>query len=389
MNCITKTFQKSVRVVLFGVILAGLGGNAFAHKVSSVSAIVNIDTKTQTYEVNAAMDVERSEDEALNDAISPEEAARTFAEDYLIIQFDKVDQDPKLKIDMLVASDENTPEELQRQQIMTTLSGPIPEDAKEFLMYLDPNCPMAVVMVIIKDKKPARRMQVVLAGEFSRPVNVEPVVDGDPFKQAGSEKGEKSKGDAPDSILPASDGPEAGAFRAGWTTFFEKGLINIGIVLAILLMSLSLKPVSSRLTALVISQSLGVSLAAFGFIPSPDWLILVIGGGLTVLALSAMISKNLNAVRIALILIVGGFQGVFLTQLLPFRRLFGEGEMMQVGHLIGFHLGVEVAQLLVAVVAAALLLILSRYEGYRKIVVPALVAVLAGYGLFLVGSEIF
>ena len=394
MNCDpTRQHQNLGLSVVFCLLSFGWVGQSWAHKVSSVSAIVNIDTKAQTYELNAAMDVERSEDEALNDEISPEEAARTFAEDYLVIQFDGKDQEPELKIDTLTASDEDTPEELQRQQIMTTLTGPIPKGAKEFLMYLDPTCPMAVVMVIIKDKKPARRMQVVLAGEFSRPVNVEPVVDGDPFTKTDEEKNEATA----DAIIAAATenasqtGPgETGVsmIREGWKNYGERWLLYIAAIVAVLVVSLSLKPAAYRIGTLFLGQSLGFSLAAFNIVAAPSWLLPAIGVGLILLALSALIRRPFHSVRIGLIFVVGIAQGAYLTQMIPFRRIFDATPAIDLSDLIQFYLGMGVAQVVAVVLASFLLILASRKSGFRNKVVTVLIALISGYGLYVAGSAI-
>jgi len=394
MNCDpTRQHQNLGLSVVFCLLSFGWVGQSWAHKVSSVSAIVNIDTKAQTYELNAAMDVERSEDEALNDEISPEEAARTFAEDYLVIQFDGKDQEPELKIDTLTASDEDTPEELQRQQIMTTLTGPIPKGAKEFLMYLDPTCPMAVVMVIIKDKKPARRMQVVLAGEFSRPVNVEPVVDGDPFTKNDEEKNEATA----DAIIAAATenasqtGPgETGVsmIREGWKNYGERWLLYLAAIVAVLVVSLSLKPAAYRIGTLFLGQSLGFSLAAFNIVAAPSWLLPAIGVGLILLALSALIRRPFHGVRIGLIFVVGIAQGAYLTQRIPFRRIFEATPAIDLSDLIQFYLGMGVAQVVAVVLASLLLILASRKSGFRNKVVTVLIALISGYGLYVAGSAI-
>ncbi len=131
------------------------------------------------------MEVVPSEDPAVNDQVSPEDAAREFAA-YLNVMFDEAQQKPEMEISIEETSDQDTPEELRRRQVLTKLRGKIPDGAKEFLLYLDPRCPMAVVMVVVKDQQPSRRMQVILAGEYSRPVSVLPVQEGDPFNETAA-----------------------------------------------------------------------------------------------------------------------------------------------------------------------------------------------------------
>src|SRR5690606_19091248 len=104
---------------------------------SSVSLVSRLDTKERTYVLEAAMEVVPSEDAAQNDQISPEDAAREFSS-YLVVMFDRAEQEPTMEIAVEETSDADTPPELRRQQVITTLSGKIPEGAGEFLLYLDP-----------------------------------------------------------------------------------------------------------------------------------------------------------------------------------------------------------------------------------------------------------
>ena len=60
-----------------------------SHQVSSVSLISHLDTEKRTYLLDAAMEVVPSIDQAVNDQISPEDAAREFAKEYLEILFDE------------------------------------------------------------------------------------------------------------------------------------------------------------------------------------------------------------------------------------------------------------------------------------------------------------
>jgi hypothetical protein len=80
-------------------------GTSIAHQVSSVSLISHLDTEKRTYLLDAAMEVVPSADQVLNDQISPEDAARQFAEEYLEIRFDDEEVTPKLEIAIETASD--------------------------------------------------------------------------------------------------------------------------------------------------------------------------------------------------------------------------------------------------------------------------------------------
>lgn len=390
------------RVSLLALLLAWLAiAPAFAHKVSSVSLLAKINTKDRTYEIGAAMEVAPSEDPTLNDQISPEEAARTFAEDYLNILFDEEELHPELKIATVTASDEDTPEALQRKQVEVQLNGAIPEGAKDFLLYIDPDCPMAVIMVVIKDEKPARRMQVVLSGEYSRPVNVEPVVEGDPFKATG-EKGENQPAVAVEKETPEpqdakekAPGEKAGngkgpcPFCAGWQAVVSDIFLHGAIIVSILLITLSILPVTRRLGALLAGQCLGLSLLAFLLVPDFSFSLSLVAAGLVVCSVLALIDSRFYVARVVLLVILGFFQGNVFGQSVPFRSFAASVEHWTAGNVILFQLGAIAVQVAIAVPCAVLLLILSRQPWYRKWVAHPFAILLAGYGLFVLVDVFF
>ena len=211
-----RTFQV-LRLLCFTAVLAILSPVADAHKVSAVSVVTEIDTKKRTCKVELAMEVEPTGDPSIDDLISPEQAATTFATEALIVYFDDEPIDAgEPDIRTIDESDEATPEDLRRKKVVATVMRKIPDEAENFLLYVDENTEAAVVMVVIKDEKPARRLQVLYPGEFSNPVNVEPVADGDPFSKG--EKGSvplpgETDGDSkPAESEPAT--PETGSTQA-------------------------------------------------------------------------------------------------------------------------------------------------------------------------------
>lgn len=154
----------------------------FAHKVTSVSVITELDTKAQTYRVELAMEVNPTGDAAIDDVITPEQAATDFATEALAVYFD--DEEIELgapEVRIVTESDEKTPVELRQQKAVTTFQGEIPEGADNFMLYVNETTEANVVMLVYKDGKPSRRLQVLYPGEFSNPENVEPVIEADPF----------------------------------------------------------------------------------------------------------------------------------------------------------------------------------------------------------------
>ncbi|MDF1740006.1 MAG: hypothetical protein P1U86_12665 [Verrucomicrobiales bacterium] len=380
--------SQKMRVVLLGLCLSF--GIASAHQVSSVSLVSRLDTEKKTYHLDIAMEVVPSEDQALNDEISPEDAAREFAVEYLNVLFDEEEVTPDLDISIEKTSDADTPETLQRKQVLVNLRGTFPDEAKEFLLYLDPTCPMAVIMVVIKDDKPSRRMQVVLAGEYSRPVNIQPIIEGDPFPA-----GEAAEEDA----IPAiSERPEAGAipaddatqsekapcpFCAGWSSFFAASWLPPMLVVAILLLTLKGRAVFHQLAVLLIAQGISIALAMWQVMPTFSWALVAAAVGLIILSLEAVFHHELKWWRLVVVALGGIAAGQLIAMTTGFYGFFGGGEGISLGEVILFLLGTEVAFFAVGIIAAAILFFLSRKSWYRKAVIQPLATVITAYALFL------
>ena len=362
--------------------------NAEAHRVSSVSLISYLDTVKRSYVLDVAMEVMPSEDQELNEEIPPEEAARQFAEEYLVVMFDRQDQKPDLEIHLENASDENTPPELTRQQVLAKLSGPIPDGAKEFLLYLDPNCPMAVVMVVVKDSQPSRRMQVILAGEYSRPVSVAPLSTEDPFAAGASDApGERSLGKgeiemAETSPEPDREGSAGSPFLAGARGFLiETDFMPVLLVVAMLLLSMRRRDVFVQSAVLLVTLSLFASGAGLKLLPVPFWTPVVLVVVILAFALESLIHQRLRSWRFPLLALGGGLAGLEVTSTGSFRTLF-PGRLPDTTEMVSYVVGVEIAFLLVVVLTAVVLELASRWVHYRQWVVPPLAVLLSGYLLF-------
>ncbi len=373
--------------VLLGLCLSA--GFASAHQVSSVSLVSRLDTREKTYHLDIAMEVVPSEDQALNDQISPEDAAREFATEYLNILFDEEQVTPQLDISIEKTSDADTPETLQRKQVLVNLRGTFPEGAKEFLLYLNPTCPMAVIMVVIKDEKPSRRMQVVLAGEYSRPVNLQPILEGDPFTAGDEAKGEPvpAISERPEvEAVPVVDAVAEKApcpFCAGWSSFFAASWLPPLLVVAILLLTMTGKAVFHQLAVLLIAQGIAIALSVWQVIPSLSWAIIAAAVCLIILSLEAVFHHELKWWRLIVAALGGVAAGQLIASTSGFYGFFGGGDGIGLKEVILFLLGTEVAFFAVGIVAAAILFLLSRKSWYRKAVVQPLATVITAYALFL------
>lgn len=360
-------------LALFLVILFYSGG-ALAHKVSSVSLISRLEVNEGTYLLDAAMEVIPSEEEVLNEQIPPEEAARQFAEDFLVVMFDQVEESPELEISIETASDEITPEELQRKQVIVKMTGSIPEGAKEFLLYLEPTCPMAVVMVVIKDDKPSRRMQVILPGEFSRPVNIQPVLKGDPFVEAVAAKApplEEVSTKAVDSV-----------FLAGFSAFWNVSWLPLALTVSLFLLSTVKRAVFLQMAALMMGMSLALSLAAWGLIPLRSWMVPATALLLVVLSGESLFRHAFHLWRCLAALFAGMGIGVMIAGSGFFRVAVPTGGNVEVSSLIGFVVGAEVSLVVCGMVAACFFLMMGRFDWYRRTVVTPIAVVLVAFGVF-------
>ncbi len=359
-----------------------------AHEVSSVSLISSFQTEEGRYELDAAMEIIPSDDEVLNDQISPEDAAREFATEYLTLLFDEEEVFPEMKITVEKTSDEDTPVELQREQVIVKLTGAIPPEKKDFLLYLDPSCPMAVVMVVVKDDRPARRMQVVLAGEYSRPVNILPVIEGDPF--AATKKGRENEKDSSqdDPIEKSStESPFDSAVILGLIAFFHPSLLPIFFVISLFLLSPRRKPVFLSIASLLIGLSLAVALLGWQLIGPLPGVVEVSGVMLAFLGVEVLLHRRFRWWRVVLFGAAGFTSGILLSATEEFRSVFFENtDAESFTGLISFVLGAELAAVAVGVCAGLILKFLYRFDWYQRSVVQPLAVLFTGFGFYLLIS---
>ena len=377
----------SGEILMVALSLLAFPVSSFAHQVSSVSLITHLDTEGRTYFLDAAMAVIPSQEQERNDQISPEEAARQFAEEYLSVFFDEKEQTPEIDIERMNTSDEETPQELQQQEVLVKMTGSIPKNAKEYLLYLDPSSPMAVVMVAIKDEKPERRMQVILAGEYSRPINVQPVMDEDPFEAVSQEK--RAAAFLETSEEADHQKEERGAFVSGWMGSFDGPLLLILLPGVIFLLTLKGWPTVIQLGTVLVGQNMIISLVALGLISPLLSAAPILGGLLATLAGETFWHRKLRWWRLVALSVAGVMAGFLLTQRTDFYRLFVESEQVGFGQVILYVTGAELAMVVAALFSALLLLTLKRFDWYEKSVIQPLAALIGAYGSFEVIKNLF
>ncbi len=382
-----RPFHRLLRLSGIAALLCAgaiLPDTALAHRVTSVSLLANLDSRERTYQLDAAMEVMPSEEASVNEQISPEDAAREFA-GYLSLLFDQAEETPEMTVHLEAASDEDTPPELRRQQVMIRLSGKIPEGAKEFLLYLDPRCPMAVVMVAQQNDDPSRRMQVILSGEYSRPIHVGPLAEGDPFENPGA---------APAASVPTEKKVEerergagpSGPFRLGWQAFFHGSVLPAFLVLATFLLTLGRTSVLRQAGVLLAGCGIVAALAAFSLVKPQGGSESVLAVLVAILAGEALVHRHVRWWRYPLILLAAVALGLFLAGT-PSFRLFVAAGLPGLGRVSLLLLGIVSGFVLVGLALAALLLPLSRFESYRKWVVTPLAVLVVGGALYVAVSR--
>jgi len=175
--------------------------------VTAVSVVSKFDTKARTYSIELAMDIYPSEDSETNEKVSPQQAADFFSNEALILFFGDTQVKPQSKSELFKDPDADPEIQEVKVKVMVTLFGDIPKDAGHFSLRVSPDTTAAVVMVTFKDGKPGRRAEVLYPGEVSTPLDVTPVIEGDPFegvKDLPGKDGNQEKPAVDDQKLPSA-----------------------------------------------------------------------------------------------------------------------------------------------------------------------------------------
>jgi hypothetical protein len=353
---------------------------ALAHKVSAVSVVAEFDTKAKTFKVELAMDVDPTGDPEVDDQIPPEEAALSFAKDSLQVYFDDTPMKLEPSIRMVTTSDVDTPAELTRKAVIGTLSGTIPDDAKNFLLHVNENTEAAVVMVTNKDGKPARRLQVLYPGEFSNPVSLAPVMEGDPFVGTAAPAGDPTP--AAGDVAP--EGAAGATFfewiARGFGAVLPEGIDFCAFIVAMFLLSLRSRPLGWQVAAYTVGHSLALALAAFKLVEWPMAAIApVVAISAAYPAIENLLVNDLKPWRPPLIFVFGLAHG------LAFGHLLWAFEPEALGLLpavVGFNVGIELAQFALLVAASLVAVALSGKPWFRHAVAVPLCVLIAGIAVF-------
>lgn len=360
--------------------------DAMAHKVSSASVVLEIETESDRFfRVSVAMEVESSGDAQIDDEIGPDEAARIFVEHNLHVLIDDQDQPKELTIEIVNQSDELTPEELQRLSVIVDWGGPLPPDGKELALFLDETSEMSVVLATVKNGVTARRMQVMFAGEFSRAENIEPLVEGNPFDKGKGDADQTDEGDDPRKESANDPGGEdsvlTSAYSAGLAGATTKMALPVIMFLALLVGGSQVRQLGSISGAFFVTLSIGFSLSAFAILPQVPWMGLACVLILFISATGSLASR-LPPVSSLLAAIPTGFT---LGNWLVFNGPFPELGRPPVDPLsaCGFLAGVVSIHAAALIVAVLLTRLFPQQASFRNFVTIPLSIALAGIALFL------
>jgi hypothetical protein len=161
---------------------------------------------------------------------------------------------------------------------------------------------------------------------------------------------------------------------SGFDHIIPKGLDHILFVLGIFFLAPRLKPLLWQVTAFTFAHTITLALGLYGIINlSPAIVEPIIALSIVYVAVENIVTKELHPWRPAVVFIFGllhglGFAGVLAEFGLP------EGQIALA--LVSFNIGVELGQLTVIAIAAALLFWAFNKPWYRKaIAIPASVAI--------------
>lgn len=374
------------RPALALILSLGLIFPCHAHKVSSASVILELDTKKErNFLVSVATQVESSGDAQLDDQISPEQAARTFVETSLEVLVDEVPQPSAISTQLINTSDPNTPANLRRMEVLVEWKGKLPSGGRELMLFLKETAEMNLVLLVKKDGVAARRLQVMLPGEYSRAETIEPLMTENPFE---AEPAASALPPAPErnqpaaSLFPAGAAKKAGGsgfmkkFRAGAAAALHPMFLPAGLLAALLLAAVTPRALVFSLVLFVLAQSLGASLTGLGVMPVFPWSGAAAFACLFLIAADNLMSKEARSWR-CLPATVGAFAAGTLAVNAPSFAEVGIPPVAA-GSLVPFQAGFEAVLLLVALLSGAVLGLSAKSQAARGMVLVPLSIVLAG-----------
>lgn len=355
-----------------------------AHKVLHASAVLTLNTEEErTFELSVATAVESSGNQALDDEIGPEDAARMFVENNLVVEIDGKPQPLNLETRIEEETDPDTPIELKRLSVIVNWTGTLPNDGKEIAIYHDEASELTIILATVKNEVTKRRVQVIYPQEYSRAENIEPLLKGNPFEIA--DPAAKTPASEAFSKEPTGFSPGKDSFLAGAKSVFQPMWFPFCLLVAFILLVKDLKKVVLPLVVFVIAQSLGLVMTSFGLLPNFSW-----GGAagflaLLVLAIDNLASKEFRRWR----LVTGGigafFLGNWMVQSGPILSI--GGPRLPLSQLLPFQIGFELIVLLIAIGLGIGIKSMSNWKFFRPAVLIPVSLLLAGTALYLLVGD--
>jgi hypothetical protein len=231
-------------------------------------------------------------------------------------------------------------------------------------------------------------MQVVLAGEYSRPVNILPLVEGDPFSLSEakpSDPAAANKGKSTEKEGGASDDADSKShpFLLGMRGFFHSSLLPVFFVVSLFLLTPRRTPVFLSIAGFLVGLCLAIALRGWALLPLVSWAPFFSGLLLAILGVEALVHGAFRWWRVALFAVAGFGSGLIIATTKPFRQVFAEASDAEsfVG-VIAFIFGAELAAVAVGIIAGLLLRLLFRFDWYQKSVVQPIAVLLTAYGVY-------
>ncbi len=362
--------------------------SAEAHKVSAAQVFARLDTVKASYTIEMTIDVTPTGDPAIDDEVTAEDAAKSFATETLNLFFDDTEVLPEVQMETITQPGGTNPGEFQPfnpdiKKLLVTMTGNVPEGAEHFTIHTSPEAEFAVVYVTEKDGKIARRMQVLYPGEFSSPLSLETVIQGEPpFAEPGTKPDSAA---SPPPAAPANEpggaaGPESNApaaaepmadpapepekpsttlanslppnwFTAGFNRFFQGNGIHALFVLGLFFLSRSFRVLAPQITAYVLAFSLAQAVGRFGLATSlsPKTLMVLMVAGALYVAAENLFTHKLHWWRVALVSVFGLAHGLSFASHALLQASTGYPAIEMVLYELGLLIG-SLAVLLAAVI---------------------------------------
>ncbi len=415
-NCI----KLIISLVL--VVFLQIPGEVLAHKVTAVSVVSKFDTKGRQFSVELAMDIYPSEDQEVNDEVSPQDAADFFANEALTLFFGENELVPQKTTEVFNDPTVDPEIEEQKVKVLVTLSGEIPKNAGHFTLRVSPDTTAAVVMVTFKDGKPGRGAVGLYPGVFSTPVMGHAVGGGYLFSgvgDGGADGGMAKRAMEGAVAQPAGEAQQAGDGKTPDTGVAEVGnggggenqrssrtmghFVELGarsfvsgyeallLALCFFFFSQRASELFFQVAMFAVAFSLALGMAVFGLfsisgMSSVSGFLMGWGIplGMIVLAVDNVLSAKLRWWRLAVIAIVAGLWGTVCSVTLGLAGISADSVVEAfAGYSLGFHLGM----VLFLAVAALVMMVFWKRDWYRKAVAVPVSLLIAGVGLYWVISR--